>query len=253
MFTSGWEIVQDTYERYAADGVVQLLLIAAIVVLLIKEKKNENKQMAYYAIALIAVVVFPPIVLVLTHFAGEDVYWRIFWLVPSVIIIAFAATRLIEQAGKRSKQRILFVGVLLVIVLGGKSVYNAETFNKAENLYKIPQEAIEICEMVAPDGGATKIIVPESIVSYIRQYNANINLLYGRNMGKDVQKGYRYKVLLQLNSAEPDVKYIAKKAKKKECEYIVFENFSSGTETIADYGYELFGSTQNYVIYKLVE
>ncbi|PXV91475.1 hypothetical protein C8E03_10331 [Lachnotalea glycerini] len=254
MLLSGLSIVQQAYEQYAAAGVAQLLLISSLIVILIKDKKSENRQLAYYIIALTVLIFIPPTAFILAiYFIGEDVYWRVFWLIPSVIVIAYAGTKLIEQIGKKSRQRLMAAAMIIVVVLGGRCVYNSENFTKSTNLYKLPQEALDLCEMVAPNGGTTKIIVPETIVSYIRQYNANINMLYGRNLGKDTKRGKNYTLLLQLNSLDPDIPYIAEYAKTKKCEYVVFENTSNGIEQMTNEGFELYGNTKNYTVFKSID
>lgn len=253
MFVRGYEIILDSYAKYTADAIVQLLVIGSIIFLLIKEKKSENRLLAYYSIVLIAAVCFPIIAYIITKITGASVYWRVFWLIPSVIIISLSATKLIEQLGKKSQQRIWFLAILIAIMIGGKSVYRSGNFEKSTNMYKLPQEVIELCEMVAPDEGTTKMIVPETIISYIRQYNPNIKLLYGRNIGKDYQKGKRYRVLLQLNSSDPDYEYITTYTKKKQCIFVVLDNTTNDLSEMEKYGYEFFGSTLHYSVYKLIE
>lgn len=251
MLQYGWQIALDSYEKYAATGIVQLLLISSVIVLMISKK--WDRKLAYYFVLITVIIFAPPIVFVIAeHFVGDDVYWRMFWLIPSVIIIALVGTKMIEQLKNKTKQRLVFCFLLIIIILGGKCVYNGENFTKATNSYKLPQEAVDICEMVAPDFGSTKIVVPESIVSYIRQYNPNIKMLYGRK-GKERRKGKRHKILVELNSSEPDISYIAKYIKKKKYEYVVFENTSTGINDMEINGYELFGSTINYTIYKMAE
>lgn len=249
MVRNGWEIVQVAYERYSATGVIQLLLISAIIILLIKEKKSENRYLAYYTVILVVIIFLPPVAFIFgSYFIGVDVYWRVFWLVPSVIIIAFVSTKLIEQTSKKSNSRITFLAIAALIIVGGKCIYNTENFNKSTNQYKLPQEAVDICEMVAPEG-TTKIVVPETIISYIKQYNPNIDMLYGRNLGKDTKRGKNYQFLLQLNSTDPDIQYIAEYAREKECKYVVFANTSNGIDLMVNYGYEMIGTTENYTVF----
>lgn len=252
MLLNGWQIIELAYERYAATGVIQLLLISAVMIILIKDKKKENRQLAYYVIMLLIIIFLPPVGFIFGKYLGESVYWRIFWLVPSVIVIAYAATRLIEQQGRALQKKITFLAITVLIMIGGKFIYNSENFTKSTNPYKIPQEVIEICEMVAPEG-TTRIVVPETIVSYIRQYNPEIDMLYGRNLGKDTQKGKNYQFLLQLNSPQPDISYIAEYARARECEFVVFENTSSGIEEMINYGYENYGSTASYTVFKNIQ
>lgn len=254
MFRMGWQFVQEAYQMYTAYGVTQLLLISSLVFILITDNKSENIQLIYYIISVLLIILFPPIAYVLAkYFIGQDVYWRIFWLLPSSILIAFVGTRVFERLKKQSKKNFFLIAFLFVIILGGKNIFNSNNYAKSYNIYKLPEEVVQICEMVAPNEGKTKMIVPETIVSYIRQYNPNINLLYGRNLGKDSKKGKKYKILLQLNSSEPDVGYIAKYAIKKECKYILFEKSSTGLEEIENYGYALYGKTDNYIVFKLSE
>ncbi|MFA9376827.1 MAG: DUF6056 family protein [Lachnotalea sp.] len=253
MLQTGWQIIQEGYEKYEVAGGTQLLLIISIIAMLIKEKKYENRHFAYYIITLLIIIFSPPIAVIFSnHFIGSDVYWRVFWLVPTVIVIAFVATKLIEKIGKKSKQRLSIFTIIILIMVGGTCVYHSGNFTKSTNSYKIPQEAVDICKMVEQEG-TIKIVVPETIVSYIRQYNPNIRLMYGRNMGKDVTKGDRYEFLMQLNSTDPDIEFIAEFARDKKCDYVVFENISNGIEGMENYGYELFGNTEHYTIFKNVD
>lgn len=254
MFQIGWQFVQDAYQIYTSNGIIQLLLIGSFIIILINDKKEENIHLVYYCITALVIILFPPIAFVFgKYFIGESVYWRVFWLMPSGILIALVLTKLLERINRRYQKQLFMIAIVLVLVLGGKNIFNSNNYSKSTNYYKLPQEVIEICEMVAPNGSNTKMVVPETIVSYIRQYNPNINLLYGRNLGKDKQKGKKYKILLQLNSSEPDTKYIAKYTKKKDCKYVVFDNSSIGIEEIEQYGYKLYGVTDSYTVFKLVE
>jgi hypothetical protein len=247
MLQNGWQIIQEAYEKYATVGVTQLLLIGSILILLLKEKKRENQHFVYYVVLVLAIIFFPPVAFLFTKYI-DDVYWRVFWLVPSVIIIAFAATKMMEEIRRKSKIQWEFLAIVLLIIVGGKCVYNGENFNKSTNSYKLPQEVIQICEMVAPVD-TTRIIVPETIVSYIRQYNPKIDMLYGRNLGKDLKKGKTYELLLQLNSTDPDIQFVAEFAKEKECQYVVFGNTSNGIENMSYFGYEILGVTKNYTVF----
>lgn len=253
MFQMGWQFAKESYQIYTSYGVIQLLLISSLIVILINEKKKENIHLAYFVIIVLVLILFPPLAFIFgQYFIGSDVYWRVFWLIPSGIIIAMVFTKLIENS-RYYKKFIFLICMILVLMLGGKNIFNSDNFTKSTNLYKLPQEVIEICDMVVKEGDEVKMVVPETIVSYIRQYNPDIKMLYGRNLGKDVQRGKKFKVLTQLNSVEPNTKYIAKYAKKQGCNFIVFQNSSMGIEKIEEYGYELYGNTMNYTIFKLLQ
>lgn len=250
MIANGWEIIQLAYERYTETSIVQLLFISAIVIILIREKTRENLSLSYYVIVLMILLFFPPMAYIFgNYFIGEDLYWRMFWLIPSVVVVAYVATKLIEQQSRTSKRKMTFLAITILIVVGGKLIYTKENFNKSTNPYKIPQEAIEVCEIITQEGKA-RAIIPETIVSYIRQYDPQIDMLYGRNLGKDIKRGKTYKLLLQLNAVDPDIAYIAECARERKCEYVVFANTSNGIEEMINYGYKNCGSTKNYTVFK---
>lgn len=252
MLSEGWQIITEAYNRYSADGILQVIIIASVVILLINEKKEYVKHIAYYTIALVILICMPPISYILNKYFIQDVYFRTFWLVPGALLTAYVIIKAYEKAGRRRGNAIV-VTFIVVLMLGGKFVYTNENFVKAENMYKIPDEAIEICEIVTAEGDDVKIVVPEDIVSYIRQYDAGIELMYGRNLGKDVQRGGKFKFLNQLNYEINNIKWMAKYAKRYEVDYLVFPKRVNGSEEIENYSYKLIDETETYCIYKYCE
>lgn len=252
MLSEGWQIITEAYDRYSADGIMQVLVIASVVILLINEKKPYVKHMVYYTIALVILICIPPIAYVLNKYFIQDVYFRVFWLVPGTLLTVYAAVKAYEHANRRRGNAIL-VTFAAILMLGGKFVYTNENFVKAENRYKIPNEAIEICEIVTTEGEDVKIVVPEDIVAYIRQYNAGIELMYGRNLGKDVQKGGKYKFLNQLNYEIKNIKWMSKYAKLYEVDYIVFPKSINESAGIENYSYKFIAETESYCIFKYYE
>lgn len=252
MLGEGWQVITEAYDRYSADGIMQVLVIASVVILLINEKKPYVKHMVYYTIALVILICIPPIAYVLNKYFIQDVYFRVFWLVPGTLLTVYAVVKAYEHANRRRGNAIL-VTFVAILMLGGKLVYTNENFVKAENRYKIPNEAIEICEIVTTEGEDVKIVVPEDIVSYIRQYNAGIELMYGRNLGKDVQKGGKYKFLNQLNYGIKNIKWMSKYAKLYEVDYIVFPKSINESADIENYSYKFIAETESYCIFKYYE
>lgn len=253
MLGEGWQVITEAYDRYSADGIMQVLVIASVVMLLIKEKNSEIRHLVYYIIATVAILCMPLTAYILNKYFIQNVYFRTFWLVPSALIIACALIKGTEHA-RRGKGNSVLAVFVIIIVIGGKLVYTNENFVKAENRYKIPNEAIEISDIVTAEGDDVNIAVPEDMVSYIRQYNPKIELLYGRNLGKDKQKGRKYKMLLQLNEELTKPKWLCKHMKENQVDFIVINKQVPSDESLKlmqECGYKSYSETESYFILKL--
>ena len=94
----------------------------------------------------ITVLFFLPFTKTVMNLLGEgETYYRILWLLPMAVVIAYAGIRLF---GKH--YRIGFVLLTLVLVLTGKSVYDSPYLSKAQNRYHIPNSVIAICNEIMP-------------------------------------------------------------------------------------------------------
>jgi hypothetical protein len=138
------------------------------------------------------------------------------------------------------------------------AVYSAGTFTKAENVYKLPQEALDVADIMAAAGVNWKVraVVPNELLCYIRQYRCDIGLFYGRNaggfiseIGEDEQRVYE-----EMSRSNPDVSVITELCRKNE---VIFLCFNRATQDIPDdlseYGYQLYRTTGDYSIYQLQE
>ncbi len=188
---------------------------------------KDRRKKLFTVSVLGCVVIINPVVykLVGTRFLS-GVYWRLFWALPIVIVVAVVLT---EFTGKVKKEwlRVIAVGVLcLVIAVTGKSVINRGTYTLAENDYQIPQEAIDVSDVVleASGGNHTTIIVPDELVCYIRQYTGKIALAYGRNIWGFINNAvdWQYELYDLMNAEQIDYAALRDTAYAYDCRYIVF-------------------------------
>ena len=71
---------------------------------------------------------------------------------------------------------------LAIIVVSGSLVYINRYMSPAENLYHIPQNVIDICDVIEPAEGEPRVraAFPSELVHFVRQYDTNILMPYGR-------------------------------------------------------------------------
>ena len=130
-------------------------------------------------------------------------------MIPEVLIIALAMTRLVGSL-RSDRQKIAVIGLLtVVIMLVGTNIHKNGGFYTADNPYKVPQYAVNVFDKILSLDDSPSTILPEPLYIYARQYSGNIEMMYGR----DVQ-GYivyttdeRTGMSAQIESDNPDYPY----------------------------------------------
>ena len=217
---------------------------------------KRERKLLFWPTLLILLFFFNPLFYryVGNRFFG-GVYWRLMWMVPVSFIVAYAGTHTVYRIKKQAVRIVAVALALVCIVLTGKNIYNTETFTEAENLYKLPQAAIDVGEVmgIAGVGWKVKVIVPDELLCYIRQYRCDVGLLYGRNVSGFISGigDDEVKVHEQMIQKEPDVALITELAKKND---VVFICFNTATQKIPEdmsgYGYYLYREVGDYSIYR---
>lgn len=218
---------------------------------------GERRKKLFTVSLLGCVVIINPVVyrLIGTRFMS-GVYWRLFWALPIVLVVAVVMT---ELAGRVKREWLRFgtaVVLALAVAVLGKSVINRGTYTVAENDYQLPQEVIEVSDIILEDsGGYCMVIVPDELVCYIRQYTSNIRLAYGRNIWGFINTPVDWQIELHslMNAEEIDYQALWEAACHQNVRYIVFnEEQRELPENMEEYGYTLVGTTAPYRVYALV-
>ena len=84
------EILQ-IIRNYVGNGLAVILYIVSVVYLFIKEK-DETKRIVllYSTIMIMFFFLLPPFAVIIFNTMGQEVYYRILWLLPMTIVIAYA-------------------------------------------------------------------------------------------------------------------------------------------------------------------
>ena len=171
------------FQNYCGSGWYPVLFLAALLYLLVTEKKKQIRVVLVESSLVITVLFFLPFTKTVMNLLGEgETYYRILWLLPMAVVIAYAGIRLF---GKH--YRIGFVVLALVLVLTGKSVYNSPYLSKAQNRYHIPNSVIAICNEIMPAEEEERVwaVFPQELIYYVRQYTSEVQMPYGREMLED--------------------------------------------------------------------
>lgn len=219
-----------------------IFLISLLFLIYLKTYKN-NKYFLLYNTCLVLIIILNPIaVKILSKIMGENVYWRVFWILPITIVIPFVATLVTVNSKKYLKY---LIGILLIVIFitNGKYIFTSNNFAEAENIYKLPSESIQVCEIIKSD---TKVVFPPELTPYIRQYDSSIKMLFGRSASfEEAKLVYRNFLTDVLN-----VGLISNTAINFDCEFIVYSREKELDGKFSDYGFDKVGETKKYIILK---
>lgn len=229
------------------------LFLVALGYLWFCEKKKENRTIFVYLTTLLTVLfVCPLFAWFAMHFfmKGSDVliFYRVYWYLPVGVVVCLAAIKLIQNAKSTWKKIILGIMVVGIIVVNGKLVYKNTLYTKSTNLYHIPQNAIEVAELIRMDKYWTKAVCPSELLMFIRQYTAEIYMPYGRNMVEE-QWNFNSELYDAMEAEEYDTEVIAQLARECNTAIVVLGNYKPMTKDMLDLNYMLLGTTQYYYVY----
>lgn len=168
-----------TFKAYCGSGFYPLLFLAALIYLLVTEKDRKIRIVLLNSSLVITVLFFLPFFKEIMDILDEGTYYRILWLLPMSVVIAYAGVKLI---GRHTK--IGCIALVLVLILTGQNVYRNVNVSKAQNRYHIPNSVIAICNeiMPEPDKERAWAVFPDELIHFVRQYTSEVQMPYGREM-----------------------------------------------------------------------
>lgn len=242
------------FKLYGGTGFLTLLFLFSLLYLFFTEKDKRIRAVLIYTPLTLLFLFFFPIFRKVFVRLMEDgtTYYRVLWLIPLGIVIVYAAIKLtgsvFERWGRVAAAVCLGAGIVL-IALGGKYVYASQHMSKAENLYHLPQEVVEICDLIAPEEGRIWAVFPTDLVYFVRQYDSNIQMPYGRDMVEPVWDYYN-EVHEVMNHPETiDVEKLLEASRKKPCTYIVFPKNKTISGNPQELGLKLLDTIDGYPVY----
>lgn len=254
------------YREYTGTGMQMALFFMAILYLFLRKKHTEEEQKkSMYFLGytfLFFFVTFCPVTakIIMKYCIGKSVYWRMFWLLPTVIVTAYTAVLVVFEIPSKKKSIAVGLFLLLVVVMSGDTLYQPEIFSYRENNYAIPQNVVDVCDIIERDAkeqGITKkkLIAATELLQYIRQYDADICMPYGYNAPKGIKiDGFNAENIYRIMTSEkPNWDALSYYAALEECNYIAYPTNSDITRTLAENGFEEIGSNASYTVYRRFE
>ncbi len=240
-------VIFKNYMGYHENHFLVGIYLFALLYLWLVERDKRRRAVFVYAPTLILLVFFCPLFrkVFVRIMEDSETYYRLLWLLQMSIVSAYG---LIKLMGRH--MRIGLLAACLMVVACGDYVYDSEHISRAENAWHLPQEAVDIVDMIKPEEGRITVLVPADLIYYIRQYSTDIELPYGREML--VSRWDYYNAMYEaMEAAEViDTPLFVELTREYPCAYVVLKEDRKIKEPLTDYGFSVYGQVGEFVIYK---
>lgn len=235
------------FREFTGSGFLTILYLLTLLYLWMSEKNPTIRAILVYGSSVIQILFFMPLFYYGYQILDAGTYYRILWILPMTVTIAYGAVKILGRYPTGS----IAIG-LVMIAICGKYVYSNPYITKAENAYHIPQEAIEVCDIIMPAEDEERVtgIFPDDLIHFVRQYTSRIQMVYGRDyLAPDWIYG-DHPIRKVMNQEKVKVSELVRLATEENCQYIIIEKSKETIGTFEKLKVLKIGETSNYNIYR---
>lgn len=241
-----WTELVQVFQKYMGTGVIVIWFLAALVYLFLNEKQRPKRIFFVYMPVIVLVLYFNPLFAAIFFTAvGSEIYYRIWWLIPVIIVIAYSSVTICERLKGRAKG-IFALLALILIAVSGKLVYSSPSYGKAENCYHVPDAVVDICDAIVVPGREVKAAFPIELLFYVRQYSPKVCMPYGRAEVDGVYNEF----LDAMKEEEIELGEVTEYANQTQCHYLIFNEEKKLLGVPQKFNLEFFERIDGYVIYR---
>ncbi len=235
------------FQAYTGAGFLTILYLIALLYLWVGEKNETVRNIFVYGASILQVLFFTPLFYYGYQLLDRGTYYRVLWLLPMTITIAYSGVKIFARYPRWG----IILGVILIAV-SGKCVYSSIYMTKAENVYHIPQEAIEVCQAILPEEGQERVtgVFPDDLIHFIRQYSSEIRMVYGRDYLAPDWKYGDHPLRKVMNQEKIPAGWLARLATEYECHYIVLHKDKQILGSLESQDMVRIKETEHYDIYR---
>lgn len=246
-------IVEESFRLYWGTNGYWLLYVVAFVFLLLSRKEREYRTFfCWYAFIIIVVIMNPLFAGILSKVIdSSENYVRTYYLLPIVTMMAYAGTKVVALAKKKTEQIFLVAALCVTVIFAGESYYERDAYQRSENIYKIPQEEVTLADAILddiePDESANVLAVLwDPNWYYIRQYTNRI-VGVGYAMPELWYKDYNYTCHGEVNNY---IEYMYHEG--YDYQYMIVENNPDMLQDYRNGGHIILTETDHYAVVKTV-
>lgn len=242
-------VIFKNYMGFHENHFLTAIYLFALLYLWLTEKDRCRRAVFVYAPTLLLLLFFCPLFrkVFVRVLEDSETYYRLLWLLQMSLVSAYGLLRLMGR-----HRRIGLAAACLMIAACGDYVYDSEHISRAENAYHLPQEAVDIVDLIKPEEGRVTALVPADLIYYVRQYSTDIELPYGREM-LIARWDYHNALYEAMEEAEvidtPSFVELTRNG-SFPCAYVVLKEDRETSSPLTDYGFSVYGQVGEFVVYR---
>ena len=244
-----WDMIRSLFQGFMGTGLIMGWYLLVLIYLWFAEKDRRMRVLFLYVPLTLLILYFNPLFARLIYAGvGDEIYYRILWLLPVTVVIAYATVSIYGRIKGRKKYWFALLSAVLVTI-SGSCVYASPHFQRAENLYHMPQAVVDICDAIQVEGREVMAVFPKEMLSYVRQYTPLVCMPYGREMLVD--RWNMDNPLYDAMEAEVlDMDVILPLAQSYSSHFVIVPENKMITGDPEQYGFFLIDHIDGYVIYQ---
>ncbi len=236
----------EIFGKYMGTGLMLIWFLLALLYLFFHEKRKNYRILMIYMPCIVLLLFFNPLFFRMFYgLVGDEIYFRLCWLLPVIIVIAYAAVSICESLQGMKRTCFALIAALLVC-FSGKLVYSSPLYSTAENQYHVPQTVVELCDAIRVEGREVMAVFPDEFLLYVRQYSPVVCMPYGR----DALMGAPSELHDAMIRGTINAQELASLAKQSFCHYVIVPMSKPMLGSMFDYDYEIFKYIDGYTIYR---
>lgn len=244
-----WSDAVALFREYMGTGLIVIWYLLSLVYLFVKEKRKPLRILLIYVPIILLLLYFNPLFAAAVYgAAGSEIYYRILWLLPITVVIAYTCVQIYGEL-KGVKKGLWAAAAACLVMASGSYIYADPYFHEAENSYHVPDSVVSICNAIQVPGREVRAVFPIELVQYVRQYSPVVCMPYGREVTVE-RWNYVSELCDAMESEEIDLALLAPLAKEAECHYIILRQDKKVIGRVEDYNWMWFGGTEDYTIYR---
>lgn len=211
--------------RYTGGTSFVVLFLFGLIYFYVKSEEVYKKRITIILV-LSFILIFNNIMLsVVGRVIGYAMYYRFFWGIPVVLVIALAMVDFIRKEELATRKGVLILLFGLMVSIGGSSLHTlTSSINIPRNRYHLPPDVIEVAHIINNHSEVERpIIAANSLINInIRQYDPSF--LWGVRRRAFVQLGRWGPDAPYLNSSEDLIARLVETGRQNPYDIELFRN-----------------------------
>ena len=253
MFEGVFEFVQQGYLMSIGSGAffMSLFLLPSVL-----QSRNMRYQFIYpvYTLVLLysSMWVYENILSVIMSYAP----YRFAGLIPVPFIIALVISRGCYSVKGSARVFAVLAALLLIFYISDDSNDFYDSLYQIENVYGLPQDVVDVCDLMLSEAEEPLILVNSPDANYFRQYSAdiklvNVNIASMPNIAA-TRSEYSQIRSLMSNSLSIDMEAVGELAAACGVDYIILNLDAYGSVYYAgETWYSLYEVVGEYLVFKV--